>query len=196
LKNPGPALGVFSAISCGFLCNYIPYALFNTKSTYYVMKNMLLLIAAGMIYAAAGMYFILRKFKDKKWLFPAIISFALVASIFSHWPGPAKDFPRVVLGTTAVNRWLLRNTPGTDSILLFIENKDQLQFFQQTLGVHRKLVRVAAGATVFPADASWLVIDRSSAAASEQSHSLQPAAEFDGFCIYRLKKNNPPHNQI
>ena len=191
LKNPKPALGVFSAISCGFLCNYVPYALFNTKSTYYVMKNMLLLIAVGMIYAAAGLFFLLRKFKDRKWFLPAILSFTLLASILSHWPGAVKLTPSVALGTTAVNRWLLQNTPRTDSILLAIENKDQLQFFHQTLGVQRKLVRAPAGSTVFPAAASWLVIDRSAAAAFAQSPSLEKEAEFSGFCIFRLKKNNP-----
>jgi hypothetical protein len=62
-EYPKPALGLFSAITSGFLINYVPYALFRATSTYYVMKNMIVLIAFGMIFAAGALAHILRRFR-------------------------------------------------------------------------------------------------------------------------------------
>lgn len=64
-KYSKPALGLFSAITLGFLINYLPYALFQATSTYYVMKNMIVLIAVGMIFAAGALTNIYRR-----WLVP------------------------------------------------------------------------------------------------------------------------------
>ena len=67
-ENSKPALGLFSAISCGFLVNYVPYALFQATSTYYVMKNMIVLIAVGIIFAAGALTWIFRRWLVPKWL--------------------------------------------------------------------------------------------------------------------------------
>jgi len=188
LKNAKQTLGLFSAIVCGFLINYIPYAFFHAVSTYYVMKNMILLIAAGVLYSAAALFFMVRKFQ-KKWLLPFILSLALLVSIFQN---AAKTPPRVSRGTTAVSRWLLKHTPYRDAISMKVAGGDLFQFFLQTLGMQRKLIYVAADAAADPSRASWLVIDRSVTAASEKGKSREKLAEFDDFSIYKLDETSMP----
>jgi len=195
LKNAKPALGLFSAISCGFLINYIPYALFHSASTYYVMKNMLLLIAVGLIYVAAAFFFIVRKYQNKKWLFLILLFLVLIVSIGSYFQTASKTPPRVARGATAVNHWLLRHTPSKDTILMNVGGGDLFEFFSLTLGVQRKLIHVASDSSVVPSEVSWLVIDHPSAAAIEQSKSLQKVVEFNDFSIFRLKKTNPDQHR-
>lgn len=71
-EHSKPLLGLFSAVTSGFLINYLPYALFHATSTYYVMKNMIVLIAVGMIFAAGALTHICRRWLVPKWrsLFP------------------------------------------------------------------------------------------------------------------------------
>ena len=190
LKNAKPALGLFSAIACGFLFNYVPYALFHAVSTYYAMKNMLLLIAAGVIYTAAALFFIAREFRNKKWFFPVSLSLLMMVSTASYFQTAAKIPERIARGAPAVNRWLLRHTLSQDRILINTASEDQFEFFSLTLGAQRRLAHGAADAAVVPSEVSWLVIDKHSAARPKQSKGLQKAAAFNDFSIFRIKKTS------
>jgi hypothetical protein len=194
LKNAKPALGVFSAIVCGFFLNYIPYAVFHATSTYYVMKNMLLLIAIGWIYVAAALFFMVRKFWNKKWLLPIILFLSLPLAIESYLQTASQAPLRVARGTTAANRWLVMHTSSTDTILLDVGNGELLQFFLQTLGVQRKLIPATSDSSVVPSEVSWLVTCLPTAAETAKSKNMQKVAAFSDFSIFRLHKINPqPH---
>lgn len=191
IKTAKPALAFFFTLVGGFILQYAPYALFHAYSTYYVMKNMVPIISGGIIYAAAALFFITRYFPKLKFLLPAVFITILAVLVVPFYHQILKDQPRVSRGATAVNRWLLKNTPATDPILVQVNSSDLFQFFSLTLGTQRKLIRGAKVNFPFSPEPGWLVIDAASALSIAKANNLQPQARFNDFFVYRFIKLCP-----
>ncbi len=186
-----PARFLLLGIGLGFLANYLPYALFRITSTYYVMKNMIYLIAFGLIFEAAGLSVILRRWFRKKWFAPVILAVSVFLSIAFDRDAVRRLPSSTAHGVTAVNRWIVGHTAGGATIGIATSSAELRTLFQRTLGLRRKVVSVDPAGAALPTGDSWLVADRRYPSADAGLARRRPVYDRGDFSVYAPSRRLP-----